>query len=85
MTNAEILAKEITSRNITEEVDTYAGWKRKGYKVKKGSKATFKTKIWKPKKRTEKDEKTGKETTKRYFILVKAYYFTKSQVEKNAG
>lgn len=90
MTNAEIIQGEILARGITQEVDTYAGWKRKGFKVKKGSKATFKTKIWKPKTRKIKD-KDGKETDKKekYFIMVKAYYFTKAQVEpidvKNAG
>jgi len=82
MTNTEIIQGEISTRKITEEVDTYPGWKRKGFKVKKGSKATFKTKIWKPKTKKVKDKETGEEKKKSYFILVKAYYFTKSQVEK---
>ena len=38
MTNAEILNTECALHNITEAVDTFAGWKRKGYSVKKGKK-----------------------------------------------
>ena len=36
MTNAEILITECALHNVTEAVDTFAGWKRKGYSVKKG-------------------------------------------------
>ena len=48
LTNFEIIESNIILHGITEEVDTYAGWSRNGYKVKRGSKALFKTKIWKP-------------------------------------
>ena len=85
MTNAEILSKEITTRGITEPVDTFPGWKRRGFKVKKGSKATFKTKIWKPSKKKIKDKETGEEKENNYFILVNAFYFTADQVEKIEG
>jgi len=83
MTNLQIIEKEKTITNITEDVKTYQGWKRAGYRVKKGSKASFQTKIWKPtkiSKKKVKDEET-EEKDNRYFILVKAYFFTESQVQ----
>ena len=79
MTNAEIITGNCILTGISEPVDTYPGWKAKGYQVKKGSKAVFKTKIWKPCK--TKNEKTG-EKEKR-LLLVNASFFTKSQVEKS--
>lgn len=85
MTNAEILRGEIVLHglNICEsEVNTYAGWKRNGYQVKKGEKAVFSTKIWKPcrvKKENTENESSENETN---LILVSASFFTIKQVEK---
>lgn len=79
MSNTEIISIETGLRGITEKVDTFAGWQRKGYVVNKGQKAAFKTKIWKPCKVKEKDE-NGKETTENKLIMVNAAFFTQSQV-----
>ncbi len=80
MSNIEIIANETDLRGITEQVDTFAGWKRRGYVVSKGQKAVFKTKIWKPCKVKEKDE-NGEERKEKKLILVNAAFFTLSQVE----
>lgn len=78
MSNSEIISTHIALLGIMEPVNTYAGWQRNGYTVRRGEKATFKTKIWKPCK--VKDEET-KETGKK-LIMVNAAFFTASQVEK---
>jgi len=77
MTNTEIINGNCILAGIMEPVDTYPGWKASGYQVKKGSKAVFKTKIWKPCK--VKNEKTGEKEKK--LLLVNASFFTESQVE----
>lgn len=94
MTNAEIivgamLMAELDPMEVT--VDTFAGWKRKGYSVKKGEKAVFKTKIWKPSKYSKKEiEEAAEEKdvvipdTAKKLILVTASFFTDEQVEKLA-
>jgi hypothetical protein len=78
-------------------VDTYAGWKRKGYQVKKGETAVFKTSIWKPCKSKKKDNNDSTDATEtvntenadssnstyKHLILVPAAFFTYSQVEKS--
>jgi len=76
MTNLEILEMEKMLNKVDEEVDTYAGWKRRGYQVKKGSKALFQTKIWKPFYTAEDGEEEEMKMVK-----VKASYFGESQVE----
>lgn len=84
MTNAEIISGACLVAGITEDVDTFAGWKRHGYSVKKGEKAAFITKIWKISKVKVEDDDT-ESTEKKYekkFILVNAGFFKQSQVEK---
>jgi hypothetical protein len=78
MSNAEIILGNCLLVGIMENVDTYAGWNTKGYKIKAGSKAVFTDRIWKPCK--VKNEKTGEPENK--LILVKASFFTESQVIK---
>lgn len=78
LTNLEIIESNIILHGITEEVDTYAGWSRNGYRVKRGSKALFKTKIWKPCK-TKEDSKYKGEN---HLFLVNAAFFGRSQVEE---
>lgn len=91
MTNAQIVMTECALHNVTEAVDTFAGWKRKGYSVKKGEHAVFKTSIWKPNSKKRKEEDSTEETDdkKPYarMYMVKAAFFTVSQVEPidNAG
>lgn len=88
ITNREIITMEMALRGIMEDVDTYAGWQRKGMQVQRGMKAMFVTQIWKPCKSKvsndvdaeEKQEKQG-EQKNRKMIMVKAAFFGISQVE----
>ncbi len=79
MTNREILEAEMTVHAVEEEVNTFAGWKREGRIVKKGEKAVFKTKIWKPRKTKEADSDKNPG-----MIMVNAHYFTISQTQEKA-
>jgi len=79
MTNKEIISTELLMLNINEEVNTFAGWKREGYDITKGSKALFKTRIWKPTMLT--DKTTGEKANR--LIMVNASFFGVSQVQKN--
>lgn len=83
MTNMQIIATECALNGITEMVDTYQGWSRNGKQVKKGSKALFQTRIWKPRKNSKAKvtEETTEEELKSKFIMVKASFFGLSQVE----
>lgn len=88
MTNLEIIetARVMHGVPVNLEVDTYAGWKRHGYIVKRGEKALFSTKIWKPckvkpKGADDNDEvKETKNGTRMY--LVPASFFSNEQVEE---
>lgn len=93
MTNAQIIVEAMLLAELDPEevvVDTFAGWKRKGYTVKKGEKAVFQTSIWKPSKKNhvkesevEENEVPTEDTEKHtYLHLVKASFFTSDQVEK---
>lgn len=92
MTNANIITLAMLNAKLdpmTVVVDTYAGWKRKGYAVRRGEKAVFQTKIWKPIKQLSKQEqaemeKADESTRKQYrkLWLVNAAFFTAEQVEK---
>lgn len=83
MTNAQIIETECILNGITELVDTYQGWARAGKQVKKGSKALFQTRIWKPRKNSKAKvtEEMTEEELKSKFIMVKASFFGLSQVE----
>lgn len=80
MTNLEIISAECVTNGIKASVDTYAGWKRKGFQVRKGEKAVFKTKIWKPCK-AKKSENTDNDEKQSKMYLVKAAFFTDEQVD----
>lgn len=88
LTNRQIIEIECAIHEITESVNTYAGWMRLGFQVKKGSKALFTTEIWKPckKKKAESDNNTDNEIeikpARQKMIMVKAAFFGLSQVEK---
>lgn len=87
MTNKEIIMGNMVLLGLdplTVFVDTFAGWNRRGFKVKKGEKAVFKTKIWKPSKKKIKEEKDGEQEEKEVenMILVNAAFFRAEQVEK---
>ena len=79
MTNAEIIANACKLQGITEEVHTFARWKKMGYSVKKGEHAIMKTTIWKAKERQI--EIDGKEETDLSMFMKTAHFFGRSQVE----
>lgn len=83
ITNREIITMEMALRGIMEDVDTYAGWQRKGMQVQRGMKAMFVTQIWKPCKQKENDGAEEKQDKKKKnkMIMVKAAFFGISQVE----
>lgn len=92
MTNSEIILKAVIENKIyTKEqakeilegghdipVHTYAAWKKLGFQVKKGEKASIKIKLWRAIKK--KDEKAKKDELQ--FILVNTSLFTEEQVKK---
>lgn len=82
-TNLQIIMNEKFERGIDLELPcaTFAEWRRCGYSVKKGEKAAFSTMLWKvrPRKKDESDEEYN---AKNRYIMVKAYIFTKDQVER---
>ena len=93
MTNAQIILEGMLLAELDPmevEVDTFAGWKRKGFTVKKGEKAVFKTKIWKPCKFKPEEISTDDDVindgeqvvNKKKLVLVNAFFFTDEQVEK---
>lgn len=98
MCNAEIImmntALLVENGTITEdnEINTWIGWKKRGYKVKAGEKHIAEFSIWiKNKKKVEEEpaEETEEETQKpkkkhREFIMTKAFWFSDKQVEKIA-
>jgi len=79
MSNLEILTTTFMLNGLQFDIknfDTFAGWKRRNKKIKKGSKAVLKTKIWKPSKYKNED---GEE--KKGMFLVSASYFAIEQTE----
>ncbi|MBR4891450.1 MAG: hypothetical protein IKU15_09245 [Clostridia bacterium] len=66
------------------EIHTFNGWKKRGYRVKKGEKSKIKFPIWKHAiiKSESEDGKTEIETEKMFMKL--AAFFTIEQVEKIA-
>ena len=84
MTNAEIILMEQAVHNITEDLHTFAMWKKLGYIVKKGEHALVETRLWKlktKKTKVEEDEEIAESENHRFF-LAKAFLFGESQVEK---
>ena len=79
--NVELIALACEMNNVHEVVKTLPQWNQAGYKIKAGSKALFKAQIWKPCKKTVKDE-DGKEIETTKMRLVDAYFFGISQVVK---
>ena len=69
-----------------EKLNTFLYWKNSGYHVKKGEKACVSTKLWKKKKLTKKEKEAYEMDEKQFetdYVLVTAYLFSTSQVEKN--
>lgn len=86
MKNVEIIVLACMDAKLPPDtiVNTFVGWKRAGYTVKRGEKAAFQTKIWKPcKVKKKKEQEPGEEPKKENkLILVNASFFTSEQVEK---
>lgn len=86
MTNAEIIASECAKREIEQEVHTFAKWKSKGFKVKKGEKALFDTMLWKfsekGKPQQEESSEVKEDKAFRSMYMTKSYLFGESQVER---
>ena len=87
-TNREIIMMEMALRDIQEEVHTFSKWKSLGYKVKKGEKALFQTRLWKTRKgkKTQEDtennvDNNDKQPNTNNFFLAKSSMFSRSQVE----
>lgn len=91
MKNFEIIEQEMLNAGLdpeTDVIDTFAGWKKKGFSVKKGAKAVFTTRIWKPKTKAEieKEKAEAEENDEpaliNRFKFVPASYFLQEQVER---
>jgi hypothetical protein len=73
---------ELYSNKEHKEFDTFHGWKKRGFKIKKGSKCFF---VWtKPIKSKDKKEnqKEEKEEPKEYKFFKMAYLFSNAQIEE---
>ena len=92
MTNSEIIQTECNVRGIEEEVNTFAYWKKIGYRVKQGEHALFETRLWKKRNKTQvvieqdeqsenQDSENDSQMNKLGFYLVKSYLFGRHQVE----
>lgn len=81
MTNVEIIMHERLIHGIKEDLNTFLEWKRLGYRIKKGEKAVVQTKLWKKVKHKVRLEDDQEEVQSK-FVLVPAYLFTRSQVQK---
>ena len=82
-TNKQIIESCRIDYNIPFDlvIDTFASWSYHGYKIKKGEKALFITKIWKPCKKSVVTEDGTKTETKK-LLLVNAAFFSILQVER---
>lgn len=70
-----------TKLELPEEIHTFAAWKARGYKVKKGEHAIAKFPIWKYTNKTVENEDGEEEKKENMFLKVSAF-FKCSQVEK---
>ena len=90
ISNMEILITEGTIKP-ENEINTWYGWKMKGYRVKRGAEHIAEFPIWVKSKKKKTEEQQEPETSeqqepeqkkKRDFVLKMAYWFTDEQVEK---
>lgn len=75
MNNTEAIDAFCKANNVTTEIHTFAGWLKRGYKVKKGEKASFAFPLWSHSEKENTEKKT--ET----FAPRLSFFFTKEQVE----
>lgn len=83
VTNKQIMELYRAENNIPDTVEllTFASWKAKGYKVKKGERAKHKVELWKYRENKKQDE-DGIEIKSGYCIHRNMNLFTIDQVEK---
>lgn len=67
---------------LPEAIHTFAGWKERGYIVKKGEKSDIRINIWKH--TTKMKEVDGKEEERSSMFMKTAAFFRFDQVEKIA-
>lgn len=98
MTNFQIIANHAIANGIYSEdevmdlfertgglpLHTFAGWKSRGYKVKKGEHAVMKCDIWlhKNKKSQVETENGTEEVDESRFYKKSSHFFSEKQVEK---
>lgn len=75
MNNTEAIDAFCKANGVKTEIHTFAGWLKRGYKVKKGEKSSFAFPLW------SHSEKKGKEKQIETFSPHMAHFFTKDQVE----
>lgn len=89
MTNQEIILSNwaiLTQTGVIKPentINTYIGWRHRGFQVKKGEAHIAEFKIWVKSKAKKQKSEEEEESTKRRsdFILQTAYWFTDQQVE----
>lgn len=99
MTNLQIITDEAIANGLftKEEVEaiytaghelplhTYAGWKQRGYQVRRGEHARITTKLWQyntKKQEVKTTDGNDEEIEIKNCYLVKSYLFTLDQVDK---
>lgn len=79
-------ASEYIMQHDEVPLHTFAGWKARGYSVKKGEHSSIETCLWnfkKPAKKRKSDEDEEKDCKpKSRFVFSKSYLFTIDQVER---
>lgn len=93
MTNMEIIEMETVLRIQTGELpkdtvlNTYKGWERRGFRVKRGETHVAEFQIWMPSKKkvkvkeTEENNEEVKVVGNRRFYKKLSFFFTQNQVE----
>ena len=81
ITNKQIMEMYRAENNIPETVElfTFASWKAKGYKVKKGEHAKHQVSLWKYREKAKKEGE--EEATGGYCVHRTMNLFTSEQVE----
>lgn len=79
MNMASLIEKGVISEDNT--INTFIGWRKRGYKIRKGAEHVAEFSIWM--KNPKKKEDLTEEELKKYreFILTTAYWFSDDQVE----
>lgn len=82
MTNACIIEAYTRQMGITGGFHTFAGWKERGYSVKKGEHSNHKLGSWKHTSKKYDDAETHEQKERTSMFMTTAAFFTEDQVEK---